>query len=137
MTEYDSPDLAGLEAAEDRLQAVVAANDADGLALSLHDDLLATAHDGSFATKDEDVAGYASGGFRVTSYRQLRRGSLLRTGTGVTAVRAHIQGSSGDGEFEVIMDYTRPGCTKTAGGRSWLLTSASCPQLRWPADQRG
>jgi Domain of unknown function (DUF4440) len=107
MTEYDSRDLSGLETAEDRLQAVVAANDADGLALLLHDDLLATAHDGSFATKQEDVAGYASGRFRVTSYRQLRRRSLLRSGTGVTAVRAHIQGGAGEEDFEVVMDYTR------------------------------
>ena len=107
MTVHDSPDLAGLEAAEDRLQAAVAGNDADGLALSLHDDLLATAPDASFATKAEDVAGYASGAFRVTSYRQLRRRSLVRSGTGVTAVRAHIQDSAGDDEFEVVMDYTR------------------------------
>jgi hypothetical protein len=107
MMEYDSRELSGLEAAEDRLQAVVAANDADGLALLLHDDLLATAPDGSFATKHEDVAGYASGRFRVSAYRQLRRRSLLSSGTGVTAVRAHIQGSTGEEDFEVVMDYTR------------------------------
>jgi ketosteroid isomerase-like protein len=107
MTEHDSPDVAGLEAAEERLQAAVAANDADLLALSLHDDLLAIAPDGSFATKAEDLAGYASGAFRVTSYRQLRRRSLVRSGAGVTAVRAHIRGSAGGEEFEVVMDYTR------------------------------
>jgi hypothetical protein len=99
--------MAGLETAEDRLQTVVAANDADGLALLLHDDLLATAPDGSFATKQEDVAGYASGQFRVTAYRQLRRRSLLSSGTGVTAVRAYIQGRAGEEDFEVVMDYTR------------------------------
>ena len=58
MKVLDTPDLAGLEAAEGRLQAAVAGNNADGLALSLHDDLLATAPDGAFATKAEDVAGY-------------------------------------------------------------------------------
>ena len=103
----DGLDLAGLESAEDRLQAAVAANDADALAGSLHDRLLATAPDGSFATKQEDLAGYASGSFRVSSYAQVRRRSLLHDRTGVTAVRARISGRSGAQTFDVVMDYTR------------------------------
>ena len=107
MTIRDTPDLAGLEAAEDRLQTVVARNDAEGLALLLHDDLMATAPDGSVATKADDVDGYASGAFQVSSYEQLRRRSLLRNGTGVTAVRAHIRGRMNEQDFDVVMDYTR------------------------------
>lgn len=106
MTTY-SLDLPGLDAAEDRLQAVVAANDADGLAQMLHDHLLATAPDGTFATKADDVAGYASGAFRVSSYAEQRRRSLFHDGTGVTAVRAHIRGRMNDQNFDVVMDYTR------------------------------
>src|SRR5438309_9281211 len=100
-------DFAGLEIAEEQLQRAVAANDVTGLELLLHDELLATAPDGSFATKQQDVAGYASGAFRVSSYQQLRRRSLLHHGTGVTAVRAHIRGRMTDQDFEVVMDYTR------------------------------
>ena len=103
----ESFDRAGLDAAEDRLQAVVAAGDAVGLALALHDDLLATAPDGAVVTKAEDVEGYASGAFRVASYRQLRRHTLLRGGTAVTLVRAHVTGRAGDQDFDVVMDYTR------------------------------
>src|SRR3954447_14443956 len=102
----DTVDLSGLDAAENRLQATVAANDAEGLALLLHDHLLATAPDGSFATKDQDVAGYASGAFRVSSYTELRRRSLLHNETGITAVRAHIGGRMNDQDFDVVMDYT-------------------------------
>ena len=103
----DVLDLAGLDAAEDRLQATVAANDAVGLAELLHEHLLATAPDGSFATKQEDVAGYASGSFRVFSYTEVRRRTLLCKETGVTAVRAHIRGRMTDQSFDVVMDYTR------------------------------
>lgn len=103
----DSLDEAGLDSAEDRLQTAVAANDADSLARLLHDRLLATAPDGSFASKHEDVAGYASGSFTVSSYTELRRRSLLQDRTGVTAVRAHVRGRSGASTFDVVMDYTR------------------------------
>ena len=103
----DTFDLSGLDAAEDRLQATVAANDAGGLGQLLHSHLLATAPDGTFATKEQDVAGYASGAFRVSSYAELRRRSLLHKGTGVTAVRAHIRGRMNDQDFDVVMDYTR------------------------------
>jgi hypothetical protein len=99
--------LSGLAAAEDQLQAAIATNDAVMLATLLHDDLLATAPDGSFATKDEDVAGYASGTFRVSDYRELRRRVLVHQATGVTAVRAHVRGRNGDRDFDVVMDYTR------------------------------
>jgi hypothetical protein len=104
---HDALDLSGLDAAEDRLQAVVGANDASGLALLLHDQLLATAPDGSLATKDEDVAGYSSGAFHVSSYRELRRRTLLHDTTGVTAVRARISGRMNGEVFNVVMDYTR------------------------------
>jgi hypothetical protein len=107
MGTQEPADIAGLEAAEDRLQEAVRANDASTLALLLHDELIATAPDGSFATKDEDVSGYASGAFRVSSYEQLRRRSLLRDGTGVTAVRARVCGQMTAEAFDVIMDYTR------------------------------
>lgn len=103
----DTPDLAGLETAEDRLQAVVAAGDADGLALLLHDDLLATSHLGTFVSKEDDLAGYRSGAFQVSSYTELRRRTLFDGGTGVTAVRAAITGSMQGEPFDVVMDYTR------------------------------
>ena len=103
----DSLDVAGLDSAEDRLQSAVASNDAQTLAEVLHDRLLATAPDGSFAGKPEDIAGYASGSFQVSSYTQLRRRSLLQDRVGVTAVRAHIRGRSGTQTFDVVMDYTR------------------------------
>lgn len=103
----DQPDLAGLGAAETRLQRTVAANDADGLELLLHEHLLATAPDGSLATKRQDVAGYRSGAFHVDSYAELRRRSLLHDGTGVTAVRAHLRGRMNEATFDVVMDYTR------------------------------
>jgi hypothetical protein len=121
MNVQDSPDRQGLEAAEDRLQVVVAANDAAGLAMLLHDDLLATGPDGSLSTKDDDVAGYADGSFRVTSYRQMRRKVILVRGTGVTAVRANISGRASDRQFDVVMDYTR---TWVHEGGRWQILAA-------------
>lgn len=103
----DAMDLAGLEKAEDRLQAVVASGDADGLELLLHDDLLATSPWGTFIGKQEDVAGYRSGSFRVSSYAELRRRALVHGSTGVTAVRAAITGEMDGEPFDVVMDYTR------------------------------
>jgi hypothetical protein len=103
----DTVDLTGLDRAEDRLQASVATNDVDGLAQLLHEHLLATAPDGSLVGKQADVDGYASGSFRVSSYTELRRRSLLHNETGVTAVRAHIRGRMHDQDFDVVMDYTR------------------------------
>ena len=107
MNRHDAFDVAELGAAEDRLQATVAANDADGLARLLHNNLLATGHDGAFATKHQDIAGYATGAFRVSSYEELRRRSLLHKGTGITAVRARIRGLTNQQSFDVVMDYTR------------------------------
>jgi hypothetical protein len=107
MAMNDQPDIHGLDASEDELQAAVAANDPVGLSRRLHDDLLATGPDGALVTKQQDVAGYESGAFRVISYEQLRRRVLLRAATGVTAVRAQIRGRMQDEPFDVIMDYTR------------------------------
>ena len=103
----DDQDLRGLEQAENQLQAAVAANDPMALAAVLHDDLLATGPDGRFVSKQEDIAGYASGNFRVFSYEQIRRRVVASGGTGVTAVRAHIRGQINDDPFDVVMDYTR------------------------------
>src|SRR4051812_4908242 len=103
----DEQDLRGLEQAENQLQAAVAANDPMSLASVLHDDLLATAPDGLFVSKREDIAGYASGNFRVFSFEQIRRRTVACGGTGVTAVRAHIRGRMMDNRFDVVMDYTR------------------------------
>jgi hypothetical protein len=103
----DTVDIAGLDAAEDRLQRVVAANNATGLALALHDRLLATAPDGRLTTKEEDIAGYASNSFSVHAYEQVRRRTIIHKSTGVTAVRAHIRGRMNGDDFDVMMDYTR------------------------------
>jgi len=121
MRREHTADLAGLEVAEDELQAAVSANDAEALEMLLHDELLATAPDGSFATKPQDIAGYASGAFRVVSYEQLRRRSLLHAGTGITAVRAHIRGRIGEDDFDVVMDYTR---TWIHDGGRWQVLAA-------------
>ena len=126
MSTKDIEDLAELDAAEDRLQAAVAANDVQALALLLHDKLLATAPDGSFATKQQDVAGYASGAFRVASYQQLRRHSLLHEGVGVTAVRAHIRGRMSEQDFDVTMDYTR---TWVHDDGRWQVLAAHLSQV--------
>ncbi len=107
MTVAQSADLAGLGRAEDLLQAVVAANDAVGLAGVLHDDLVARGHDGLLHGKAEDVAGYASGAFAVISYAELRRHCLLHEATGITFVRAAISARSSGEEVSVVMDYTR------------------------------
>jgi ketosteroid isomerase-like protein len=107
MADDDQRDINDLEQAENELQAAVAANDPVALSRVLHDELLATGVDGSFVTKQEDIAGYASGAFRVSSYEQVRRRVLVRDGTGVTAVRAHIRGRMQDESFDVVMDYTR------------------------------
>jgi ketosteroid isomerase-like protein len=103
----DEQDLRALERAEDQLQAAVAANDPMSLAAVLHDDLLATGPDGLLVSKQEDIAGYLSGDFRVARYEQIRRRVIACGGTGVTAVRAHIRGQMKDGPFDVVMDYTR------------------------------
>jgi hypothetical protein len=113
----DPDSTADLDSAEDRLQAAVAANDAEGLALLLHDHLLATGPDGSVLTKGDDIAGYATGAFRVDSYRELRRRVLLHGDTGVTTVRAAICGAMNGHDVDVVMDYTRPGSARPAGGR--------------------
>src|SRR5687767_2429379 len=99
MAVHDPPDETGLAGAEDRLQAVVSAGDAAALGLLLHDDLLATGPDGELVTKAEDVDGYASGAFAVSSYVELRRRLLLRDGAGVTFVRADVHGRTGDQPF--------------------------------------
>jgi hypothetical protein len=121
----DTLDLAGLDSAEDRLQTAVATNDAGSLTAVLHDRLLATAPDGSFASKHEDIAGYANGSFAVSSYTELRRRSLLHDRTGVTAVRAHIRGQREGQTFDVIMDYTRTWVHDD--GRWQVLAAHLCP----------
>jgi hypothetical protein len=125
----DELDLTGLESAEDRLQTAVAANDADSLTELLHDRLIATAPDGSFASKHEDVAGYASGSFQVSSYTELRRRTLLHDRTGVTAVRAHIRGVRDVQTFDVIMDYTR---TWVHDDGRWQVLAAHLGQVPAP-----
>ena len=120
------PDLSGLEKAENHLQAAVAANDSQALGLLLHDDLLATGPDGSLVPKDEDIAGYASGDFRVLSYEELRRRALAKGGTGVTIVRAHIRGRMKDDSFDVVMDYTR---TWVHDDGRWQVLAAHLSQV--------
>ncbi len=103
----ESTDVVGLEAADDRLQRAIAANDAAGLALALHDDLIARGPDGALVGKAEDVAGYASGAFRVISMERLDRRSLLHDGTGMTFVSAQLQGVRSGERFEALVHYTR------------------------------
>lgn len=117
----DTLDLAGLESAEDRLQSAVAAGDADTLERLLHDDLLATSPWGTFIDKREDVEGYRSGSFRVSSYAELRRRAVVHGSTGVTAVRAAITGRMGGEPFDVVMDYTR---TWVHTGGRWQILAA-------------
>jgi ketosteroid isomerase-like protein len=103
----DSLSLAGLALAEDRIQHAVRTNDAAALALLLHDDLLATGPDGRIVGKQEDVTGYESGAFRVTSFEELDRRVLLVGATGVTLILAHITGQHSAAAFDVRMRYTR------------------------------
>jgi ketosteroid isomerase-like protein len=103
----DSLSLAGLGLAEDRIQRAVRTNDASALALMLHDDLLATGPDGRIVGKEEDVAGYESGAFRVTSFEELDRRILVVGTTGVTLILAHITGQHAGEAFDVRMRYTR------------------------------
>jgi ketosteroid isomerase-like protein len=105
MTDSLSP--AGLALAEDRIQDAVRTNDAPALALLLHDDLLATGPDGRIVGKQEDVSGYESGAFRVTSFEELDRRVLVVGTTGVTLVLAHITGQHSGAAFDVRMRYTR------------------------------
>ena len=104
---HESADVAGLEAADDRLQGAITANDATALALALHDDLVARGPDGALVGKAEDVAGYASGAFRVTSLERLDRRTLLHGGTGITFVGARLQGVSSGEAFDALVHYTR------------------------------
>ena len=103
----DSLSLAGLALAEDRIQHAVRTNDAAALALLLHEDLLATGPDGRIVGKQEDVAGYESGAFRVTSFEELDRRLLVVGATGVTFILAHITGQHSGAAFDVRMRYTR------------------------------
>jgi ketosteroid isomerase-like protein len=103
----DQPSADSLGQAEDRIQHAVRANDAAELALLLHDDLLATGPDGRIVGKQEDVAGYASGAFRVTSFEELDRQVLVVGTTGVTLILAHITGEHSGAAFDVRMRYTR------------------------------
>lgn len=103
----DSLSLAGLGLAEDRIQHAVRTNDAAALALILHDDLLATGPNGRIVGKNEDVAGYESGSFRVTSFDELDRRVLVVGTTGVTLILAHITGHHAVAAFDVRMRYTR------------------------------
>ena len=103
----DTRDRPGLEAAEDRLQDAVRSNSADQLAAVLHDELVAVAPDGRLVGKQEDVAGYASGAFRVERYEQLERQVAVVGSTGVTFVVADVTGWSAGTHFGVVMRYTR------------------------------
>ena len=105
MTDGLSP--AGLAAAEDRIQHAVRSNDATELALLLHDDLVATGPDGRIVGKQEDLAGYESGAFRITSFAELDRRVLVVGTTGVTLILAYITGHNAGAAFEVRMRYTR------------------------------
>jgi SAM-dependent methyltransferase len=100
-------DAAGLEAADDRLEAAIRTNDAAGLALALHDDLVARAPDGRLVGKAEDVEGYASGAFRVTSLERLEREVVLHGGTGVTLVGARLRAVSAGEPLAAFVHYTR------------------------------
>jgi ketosteroid isomerase-like protein len=103
----DSPNAVGLGLAEDRIQHAVRTNDAAALAEILHDDLLATGPDGEIVGKAQDVAGYESGAFRVTSFEELDRHVLAVGTTGVTVILAHITGQLAGAAFDVRMRYTR------------------------------
>ncbi|MCK9874616.1 nuclear transport factor 2 family protein [Frankia sp. Ag45/Mut15] len=130
MTMAQSADLAGLGRAEDQFQSVVAANDSAGLADVLHDDLVARGHDGLLHGRAEDVAGYASGAFAVTSYVELRRHCLLHGATGVTFVRAAITARISGEPVSVVMDYTRTWVHDS--GRWQIIAAHLCPAPEQP-----
>ncbi|WP_261574551.1 nuclear transport factor 2 family protein [Frankia gtarii] len=137
MTVAQPADLAGLGRAEDLLQSVVAANDAVGLAGVLHDDLVARGHDGLLHGKAEDVAGYASGAFAVTSYAEPRRHCLLHGATGVTFVRAAITARINSVLAEVDAAAVRAGISRVeylrrtlAAEAEWASRGAHTPLVR-------
>jgi ketosteroid isomerase-like protein len=117
----DTVDEAGLGRAEDRLQDAVRAADVAGLDALLHDDLLATGPDGRVVTKQEDVAGYAAGTFRVDAFEELERRTRVFGTTGVTLVLARVTGRSGATPFDVRMRYTR---TWAHDGGRWRVVAA-------------
>lgn len=120
-----TPDLAGLETAEDQLQQAVRSNDPAALANLLHDELLAVAPDGRLVGKHEDIAGYASGAFAVDTFEQRERRALVVGGTGVTFLVARVKGRQGQAPFDVTMRYTR---TWSYAGH-WQVVAAHLTQL--------
>ena len=120
-----SPDLVGLETAEGQLQQAVRSNDVAALSELLHDELLAVAPDGRLVGKEQDIAGYASGGFAVDAFGQLERRALVVGATGVTFIVARVKGRQGQTAFDVTMRYTR---TWSYAGR-WQVVAAHLTQL--------
>lgn len=98
---------AGLDAAEDSLQAAVLAGDVETLGDLLDDHIIYTGPDGRQVTKQQDLDAYSSGAVQIVRYTEQHRATRVIGATGVTWVLAEIHGRAGAQQFDARLRYTR------------------------------
>ena len=120
MTHEDATDA--LLAAERRLQAAQLAGDVAELDRLVDDRVIITGPDGASATKADDLAMHRAGVLKIDKLVEEDLQLLVDGSTGVTALRAWVEGVNAGAPFATWLRYTR---TWISGGTGdWRIVAA-------------